>query len=87
MLCKDFNIKQTKGGSWLNFKDIENQDTFRPEDLRGRYAVGGVDLSSTTNLMAAVLFAEKGGKKDRISRFSHPSDVLRERILEDSVPL
>ena len=25
MLCKDFNIKQTEEGSWLNFKDIENK--------------------------------------------------------------
>ena len=69
MLCKDFNIKQTEDGSWLNFKDIENKDTFDIDDLRGCYAIGGVDLSSTTDLTAAVLYVEKQGKKYLISHF------------------
>ena len=86
MLCKDFNIKQTEDGSWLNFKDIENKDTFDIEDLRGSYAIGGVDLSSTTDLTAAVLYVEKQGKKYLISHFFMPSDVLNERIQEDNVP-
>ena len=86
MLCKDFNIKQTEDGSWLNFKDIENKDTFKLDDLKGSYAIGGVDLSSTTDLTAAVLYIEKQGKKYLISHFFMPSDVLKERIQEDSVP-
>ena len=86
MLCKDFNIKQTEDGSWLNFKDIENKDTFRIDDLRGSYAIGGVDLSSTTDLTCAVLYVEKEGKKYLVSHFFMPSDVLKERIQEDSVP-
>lgn len=86
MLCKDFNIKQTEDGSWLNFKDIENKDTFKIDELRGCYAVGGVDLSSTTDLTCAVLYIEKKGKKYLISHFFMPSDVLQERIQEDSVP-
>jgi len=86
MLCKDFNIKQTEDGSWLNFKDIENKDTFNIEDLRGSYAIGGVDLSSTTDLTAAVLYVEKQGKKYLISHFFMPSDALKARIEEDNVP-
>ena len=86
MLCKDFNIKQTEDGSWLNFKDIENKGTFKIDDLRGSYAIGGVDLSSTTDLTAAVLYIEKQGKKYLISHFFMPSDVLKERIQEDNVP-
>ena len=86
MLCKDFNIKQTEDGSWLNFKDIENKDTFKIDDLRGCYGIGGVDLSSTTDLTAAVLYVEKQGKKYLISHFFMPSDVLKERIQEDNVP-
>ena len=79
MLCKDFNIKQTEDGSWLNFKD-------KIDDLRGSYAIGGVDLSSTTDLTCAVLYVEKEGKKYLISHFFMPSGVLKERIQEDSVP-
>ena len=86
MLCKDFNIKQTEDGSWLNFNDIENKDTFKIDDLRGCYAIGGVDLSSTTDLTAAVLYVENQGKKYLISHFFMPSDVLKERIQEDNVP-
>ena len=86
MLCKDFNIKQIADGSWLNFKDIENRDTFDISNLKGSYAVGGVDLSSTTDLTCAVLYIEKCGKKYLISHFFMPNDVLKERIQEDSVP-
>ena len=59
MLCENFNIKQTEDGSWLNFKDIGNKDTFKIEDLRGSYAIGGIDLSSTTALTCGVLCVEK----------------------------
>ena len=69
MLCKDFNVKQTEDGSWLNFKDIENKETFKIEDLRGCYAIGGADLSSTTDLTCAVLYVEKSGRKYLISHF------------------
>ena len=86
MLCKDFNVKQTEDGSWLNFKDIENKETFKIEDLRGCYAIGGADLSSTTDLTCAVLYVEKSGRKYLISHFFMPNDVLQERIQEDSVP-
>ena len=86
MLCKDFNIKQVESGSWLTFKDIKNEETFNIEDLRGSYAIGGVDLSSTTDLTCAVLYVEKNNKKFLISHFFMPSDVLKERMEEDSVP-
>ena len=55
MLCEDLNIKQTEDGSWLNFKDIENKDTFKIDDLKRSYAIVGVDFSSTTELTFAVL--------------------------------
>ena len=84
---KSVTIEESKeDGSWLNFKDIENKDTFKIEDLRGCYAIGGVDLSSTTDLTCAVLYVEKDGKKYLVSHFFMPSDVLQERIQEDSVP-
>ena len=63
MLSKDFNIKQLEQGSWLTFDDLNNDETFSIEDLKDSYAIGGVDLSSTTDLTAAVLLLMKGDKK------------------------
>jgi phage terminase large subunit-like protein len=88
MLCKDFNIKQADSGSWLSFDDLNNEDTYSIDDLRDSYAVGGVDLSSTTDLTAAVLVIKKldSNKKFVIPHFFMPSEVVEKRIKEDNVP-
>ena len=86
MLCKDFNIKQLESGAWLTFDDLNNEEKFNIADLKDSYAIGGVDLSSTTDLTAAVLLVQKGKKKYIIPHFFMPSDVLNKRIEEDSVP-
>ncbi|HHU80886.1 MAG TPA: terminase large subunit, partial [Acholeplasmataceae bacterium] len=88
MLCKDFNIKQTDSGSWLSFDDLNNEDKYTIDDLRDSYAVGGVDLSSTTDLTAAVLVIQKrdSNKKFVISQFFMLSEVVEKRIKEDNVP-
>jgi phage terminase large subunit-like protein len=88
MLCKDFNIKQADSGSWLSFDDLNNEDKYSIDDLRDSYAIGGVDLSSTTDLTAAVLVIQKrdSNKKYVISHFFMPSEVVEKRIKEDNVP-
>jgi phage terminase large subunit-like protein len=88
MLCKDFNIKQADSGSWLSFDDLNNEDTYLMDELRDSYAIGGVDLSSTTDLTAAVLVLQKrdSNKKYVISHFFMPSEVVEKRIKEDNVP-
>ena len=86
MLCKDFNIKQLEAGSWLTFDELNNESKFNIEDLRDSYAIGGVDLSSTTDLTASVLLIKKDGKVYIIPHFFMPKDVLEKRMQEDSVP-
>lgn len=86
MLSKDFNIKQLEQGSWLTFDDLNNDETFSIDDLKDSYAIGGVDLSSTTDLTAAVLLLMKGDKKFVITQFFMPSDVILKRKEEDNVP-
>ena len=86
MLSKDFNIKQLEQGSWLTFDDLNNNETFSIEDLKDSYAIGGVDLSSTTDLTAAVLLLMKGDKKFVITQFFMPSDVILKRKEEDNAP-
>lgn len=88
MLCKDFNIKQADSGSWLSYDDLNNEERYSLNDLRDSYAIGGVDLSSTTDLTAAVLIIQKkdGNKKIVVPHFFMPSEVLDKRITEDNVP-
>ena len=86
MLCKDFNIKQLDSGSWLTFNDLNNEERFNLEELRDSYAIGGVDLSSTTDLTAAVLLVIKNGKKYVIPHFFMPSDLIEQRVKEDKIP-
>ena len=54
--------------------------------MKNSYAIGGVDLSSTTDLTASILLIIKNGKKYVIPHFFMPSDVLEKRMTEDSVP-
>ena len=86
MLCKDFNIKQLDNGSWLTFNELNNEEKFQMVDLSDSYAIGGVDLSSTTDLTAAVLLIIKNGKKYVISHFFMPADLVQKRVEEDKIP-
>ena len=86
MMCKYFNIKQNESGAWLNFSDLNNQSTYKLNDLSHSYAIGGVDLSSTTDLTVAVLYLVKNGVKYAIPHYFMPSEVVKTRMEEDSVP-
>ena len=86
MLCKDFNIKQIESGSWLTFNELNNEEKYKLTDLSDSYAIGGVDLSSTTDLTAAVLLLVKNGKKYVIPHFFMPSELIQKRVEEDKIP-
>jgi phage terminase large subunit-like protein len=64
MLCKDFNIKQVDQGAWLTFADLNNESSYSIDSLRGSYAIGGVDLSSTTDLTSSIPAYSKEGWKE-----------------------
>ena len=86
MMCKDFNIKQLESGSWLTYQDLNNEEKYKLDDLRDSYAIGGVDLSSTTDLTAATLLIIKNGKKYIIPHFFMPSELVSQRVQEDKIP-
>ena len=88
MLCKDFNIKQIDQGAWLSFDDLNNETKYELSSIKNSYAIGGVDLSSTTDLTAAILIIQKkdDNKKYVLSHFFMPSDVVKKRMEEDNVP-
>lgn len=53
VLSKDFNIKQNAAESWLNLEDYDYENAFDPEEFRGSFCLGAVDLSETTDLCCA----------------------------------
>lgn len=61
VLCKDFNILENADTSWLTFEEIENQATFEMSEIENTYAIGGCDLSATTDLTCASLIIRKPG--------------------------
>jgi len=61
VLCKDFNIRENESSAWLSFDDIKNPAVFDINDVYNTYAIGGCDLSATTDLTAATLLIRKPG--------------------------
>lgn len=88
LLTKDFNVRETTSEAWLTFEQINNTETFDIATLQPRYGIGGVDLSSTTDLTAAcVLFMLPGNDK---IYFDHmywlAEELLEKRTKEDKIP-
>lgn len=88
VLTKDFNIRDTVAGTWLTFDQINNTETFDINELRDSYAVGGADLSSTTDLTCATLLIMKPGsdKKYCLQQYFLPADLIEQRVKEDKIP-
>jgi phage terminase large subunit-like protein len=59
VLTKDFNIIGTASTAFLEYSTIRNEETFTMKDLADSYCVGGVDLSSTTDLTSATILVPK----------------------------
>jgi phage terminase large subunit-like protein len=88
VLTKDFNIRDTVAGTWLTYDHINNEETFTMDDIRDAYAVGGTDLSSTTDLTCATLLIVKPGsdKKYCLQQYFMPRDMIEQRVREDKIP-
>lgn len=70
LLCKDFNIKQNQVESWLPFNSIVNETVADMDYLKKSYAIGGCDLSATTDLTCATLLLRKPDD-DRVYVLQH----------------
>lgn len=88
MLCKDFNIKQNSSNAWLEEAEIINPNTFDMKLLENSVALGGVDLSDTTDLTCATLLIMKKGDRRKyiIQKYFMPKEQLEKRVREDKVP-
>ena len=88
-LCKYLCIKQNSSTAWLNSVDIENNfsgNHLELEDFKNCYAVGGIDLSQTTDLTACTLAIERDGVIHVFAKFFMPECRLEKAIAEDNVP-
>ena len=86
LLCKDFNIRQNDQDKWITFDIANNEETYKIEELFDTYAIGGVDLSSTTDLTCATLLIVKHNKKYVIQQYFIPSERLEFKIKDDKIP-
>lgn len=86
LLCKDFNIRQNEQDKWLDFDTINNESTYEMDEIYDTYAVGGVDLSSTTDLTCATLLIAKGDRKYVLQQYFIASERLESKIKEDKIP-
>ena len=87
-LTKYCNIKQNSSAAWLSVQDVEAccGDELRPEDFRGSYAVGGIDLSQARDLTSCCIVIEKGGQLYVLSKFFLPAEKIEEATQRDGVP-
>lgn len=85
VLAKDFNIKQNNAAAWLTIDEIvnSNDQPFELEDMRGRIAIGGVDLSKSGDLTCARALFLKNGKKYSVSQYFIPESKLTQLSKED----
>jgi phage terminase large subunit-like protein len=87
VLCKDFNVISTIGTAWLTFEDLNNTEHFELKDFSGYYAIGGADLSITTDLTCAtLLLMDKNEKRYVTQMYWLPSDNFEQRVHEEKIP-
>lgn len=94
-LCKYCNIKQNSATAWLEslvvekataVKTIDGKETpYTLEDFRECYAVGGVDLSQTTDLTAACVVIEREGILYTFCQFFMPAGRIETLTAIDGI--
>lgn len=86
-LTKYCNIKQNSAAAWLEYGTVEGAGVeITLEDFRDCYAVGGIDLSQTTDLTAACVVIEKEGILYAFTQFFMPGNRVESLQATDGVP-
>ena len=82
------NLKQSLSTAWLRAEDINKAFGHRMERtaIRGKYCVGGIDLSQTTDLTSACIITEIDGILWTHSHFWLPNKRLEEATKRDNIP-
>ena len=87
-LTKYCCVKQSSEQAWLSTKIIDAAvcNPILPEDFKNCYAVGGLDLSMTTDLTSACVVIEKNETEFVISHFWLPAEKLDDATARDDIP-
>ena len=87
-LTKYCCIKQNSSLAWLPANVVENAsgEELRIEDFKNSYCVGGIDLSQTRDLTAAVVVIEKAGELYAFAHFWLPAERIDEATQRDGLP-
>lgn len=88
ILTKDFNIRDTISSAWLTYDDINNEKTFDIARFKNCYAIGGADLSITTDLTCATLLMMDKETEERFvtQMYWLPRDNFEKRVYQDKIP-
>lgn len=86
-LTKYCNVKQNSSIAWLEYQTVDKAEVIKTlEDFRECYAVGGIDLSQTTDLTAASIVVEKDGVLYAVTQFFMPENRIETLQATDGVP-
>lgn len=87
-LCKYCCVKQNSSTAWLRSEDIEKctGEHLELADFKRCYAVGGIDLSRTTDLTSCCAVIQKDGKLHVFSKFFLPREKIDEATARDGLP-
>lgn len=86
-MTKYCNVKQNSISAWLSSQEIKKTicEKLDPEDFRGCYGVGGIDLSRTTDLTAASIVIRKNGLDYVFTQFFMPENKIDELSDRDHI--
>ena len=86
-LCKYCNIKQNSSSAWFDSATIKKVFgwNYTLEDFRDSYALGGIDLSQTTDLTACCALIERDGIIWIFCQFFLPGEKLAEATARDGI--
>ena len=87
-LTKYCNLKQNSSLAWLPAKVVNDASgpALDLHEFENSYCVGGLDLSQTRDLTAAVIVIEKAGELYVFAHFWLPAEKIDEATQRDGVP-
>jgi phage terminase large subunit-like protein len=88
VLVKDFNIRNTVNTAWLTLDDISNDAVFELSQFYNSFAIGGADLSITTDLTCATLLMMNKDTQQRYiaQMYWLPKANFEMRVKVDKIP-